>query len=178
VQSHGKEQFVKYPTILALAVVAAAVPASLVRSQTQTQAPVAFTASLSGPTPDVFEIPVSPSVFSLNETGTGKADGLGEFQWAGHAMQSGGADFRTPRPLSEGIGVLKAANGDAIFFRYCGKAIVGIDTQNKELAFEITGGQGRYLGATGSGLFRDLVDFNRRRFTRMVEGVVLVPPAR
>jgi hypothetical protein len=164
--------------IVALAAIAALVPVAVGRSQTQGQAPVSFKATVTGPTPELFEIPVSPPVFSLHETGTGQADQLGAFRWTGHAMQSGGADLMTPRPLSEGIGVMKAASGDAIFFRYSGKVIVGIDSQNKELAFEITGGQGKFLGATGSGLFRDVVDFNRRQLTRTVEGVIAVPAAK
>jgi hypothetical protein len=49
---------------------------------------------------------------------------------------------------------------------------------SEELAFEITGGQGKFLGATGSGLFRDVVDFNRRQLTRTVEGVIAVPGAK
>lgn len=154
------------------------IPIAVGRPQTQTPAPVSFQATMTGPTPELFEVPVSPSVFSLHETGTGQADRLGAFQWTGHAMQSAGADFRTPRPLSEGVGVMKAGNGDAIFFRYSGNVIMGIDTQNKELAFEITGGQGKFLGATGSGLFRDLVDFNRRQLIRSVEGTILVPGAK
>jgi hypothetical protein len=166
----------KHRAILALIALVLLGSASL--GQDQTQAPVTFKATISGPLPDLFEIPVSPSVFSERETGSGQSEGLGAFQWTGHAMQSGGADLRTPRPLSEGIGVMKAANGDSIFFRYSGKVMVGIDSQNRDLAFVITGGQGRYLGATGSGVFTDLVDFNRHQFTRTAEGVVSVPGAK
>ncbi len=164
--------------MLALAAVALIGSATMGQDQTQDPVPVPFKATVTGPLPDQFEVPVRPAVYSQRETGTAQADGLGAFQWTGHAMQSEGAGPRTPRLLSEGVGVMKAANGDAIFFRYGGKVIAGIDTHHKELGFVITGGQGRYVGATGSGVFTDTVDFSMQKLTRTAEGHIALPAAK
>jgi hypothetical protein len=158
--------------IVVLAAMTVLCSAALGQSSPPAQSPVPFTATLTGPLTEQFEIPVSPPIFAVKETGTGQAELLGAFEWVGHLMQHGGADLHTPRLASDGIGVMKAANGDALFFTYSGKVIVGIDTQSRELAFTITGGQGKFLGATGSGLFRDNVDFNRSQLIRLVEGTL------
>jgi hypothetical protein len=158
--------------ILALTILILLSSASLGQAQAPAQNPVPFKATMTGPLPEQFEIPVSPPVFAVKETGAGEADLLGPFQWVGHFMQHGGPDVRSPRLLTDGIGVMKASNGDAIFFLYSGKVILGLDSQPRELAFVVTGGQGKFLGATGSGLFRDNVDFIGSKFTRSVEGTL------
>jgi hypothetical protein len=168
----------KHWVIVVLAAVTVLRSAALGQTSPPAQSPVPFTATLTGPLTEQFEIPVSPPILAVKETGTGQADLLGAFEWVGHLMQHGAPDFRTPRLVSDGIGVMKAANGDALFFTYAGKVIVGIDTQSRELAFTITGGQGKFLGATGSGLFRDNVDFNLRKLIRSVEGTLSVPAAK
>jgi hypothetical protein len=168
----------KHRLFLALPVVAILCSAALGQHPTTAPPPVAFKATLNGSVPEQFEIPVDPPIFSQNETGSGQADLLGAFQWTGHAMQSAGPDFRTPRLLSDGIGAMTAANGDALFFRYSGKVIPGIDSQHRELAFVITGGKGKFRGATGSGLFTDTVDFSMSKLSRTVEGTIVVPVAK
>jgi hypothetical protein len=173
-EQRRKEAQMTHRMILAVTVVTLLSSASLGQAQAPPQNPVPFKATLTGPVPDSFEIPVNPPVFSGRETGTGQADLLGAFQWVGHVMQHGGPDITTPRLLTDGIGVMKAANGDALFFTYSGKVIVGIDSQSRELAFVITGGQGKFLGTAGSGLFRDTVDFSMGKVTRSVEGTLAV----
>jgi hypothetical protein len=168
----------KRNVILALPVLAVLCSVSLGQAQQPAPNPVPFTATLTGTPPEQFEIPVDPPVYSQKETVAGQGDLIGAVQWVGHAMQSGGPDFRTPRLLSEGVGAMTAASGDAIFFRYSGKVIPGIDSQNRELAFVITGGKGRYLGATGTGLFKDSIDFSMNRFTRTIEGSITIPVAK
>lgn len=164
--------------ILALPAAAVLGSVSLGLAQQPAPNPVPFEASLTGAPPDSFEIPVDPPVSAQRETAAGQGDLIGAFQWAGHAMQSGGPDFRTPRQLSEGVGAMTAANGNALFFRYSGKVIPGIDSQNRELAFVITGGKGRFLGATGTGLFQDSIDFSMNKLTRTVEGTISIPVAK
>ena len=71
----------------------------------------------------------------------------------------------------------EGAVNTTIFFRYSGKALFGIDSQHRELAFVITGGQGKFLGASGSGVFQDSVDFNMQKTIRSIEGSIVLGPA-
>lgn len=168
----------KHRVILALPVAALLLSVTLGQAQEPAPNPVPFKATLSGAPPEPFEVPIDPPVSAQRETAAGQRDLIGAVQWIGHAMQSGGPDFRTPRLLADGVGAMTAANGDAIFFRYSGKVIPGIDSQHRELAFVITGGKGKFRGATGSGLFTDTLDFSMSKFSRTVEGTIVVPVGR
>jgi hypothetical protein len=82
--------------------------------------------------------------------------------------------------VTDGIGVLTGANGDALFISYSGLAAGQVapgEFGRQELAFTITGGQGRFAGATGSGVIKDALFFKDNAFsvTRTLEGVVSAP---
>jgi hypothetical protein len=66
---------------------------------------------------------------------------------------------------------MTAANGDALFFNYSGL----FRGTGFELAFTITGGKGRFLGGTGSGVIRRSVDAAANKLTDVFEGTVSAP---
>jgi hypothetical protein len=72
---------------------------------------------------------------------------------------------------------MTAPNGDALFLTFGGVirygASPGVNTA--EIVFTITGGSGRFQGASGTGTFKDVVDTNKGTFTRTVEGAVVLP---
>lgn len=107
-----------------------------------------FKASLTGnahlsPTPD-------PTVLRNDETGSGNATHLGKFQWVSVEF----ADFDAiPGGVAvTGVFTMTAANGDEVHGTYM---TVGTFADATTLVihgtFQITGGTGRFVGATGGG---------------------------
>jgi len=125
----------------------------------------------------VFVIP-NPPISSVEETGTGEATPLGQFTWVGHLMAHLGVDG-IPTRGTNGIGVLTAANGDALFVTFddlsrpSSKPGVALF----EGAFTITGGKGRFTGAVGSGFARFEVTPGKGEVAVSWEGTVSAPKA-
>jgi hypothetical protein len=69
----------------------------------------------------------------------------------------------------EGEGAWTAANGDAIFFTYVGLV------DPPKAGFVITGGKGRFQGATGSGVFTYTVNATGTEFETTYEGFISAP---
>jgi hypothetical protein len=80
---------------------------------------------------------------------------------------------------TDGVGVLRAANGDAIYVRFDGlarpAANPGLGMAGYEGAFTVTGGKGRYAGTTGNGTVRVEANLLKGEFTAIVDGMVSVP---
>src|SRR5437016_1865372 len=122
---------------------------------------VAFKATMVSPlTQDsIVTIPVSPPVISAHITGPGQSPLLGAFTYIDHHRSHVGVDG-VPKYTADALAVMTAANGDALFVKYSGfvhtTATPGI--LMGEDAFIITGGTGKFLGATGSGTQTRLFD--------------------
>jgi len=82
--------------------------------------------------------------------------------------------------LTDGVVVITAANGDAIFIRYSGLArppAVAGEFAEGEKAFTVTGGRGRFVGATGNGVIHDSVQGGPGNisFTSTFDGMITRP---
>jgi hypothetical protein len=94
---------------------------------------------------DAFILPFEPPLAVGKATGAGSNELLGQVTHIELNFLQFGVDGT---PLwAEGTGVMTAANGDAVFFTYKGAAFEPVKT-----GFTITGGKGRFKGASGSGI--------------------------
>lgn len=109
-----------------------------------------FSVTISGnanPVPD----PSNPCILLNTETATGTALHLGASEWASTEV----VDFCSIPPAAEIAGefVVSAANGDRIFGRY--QTVGQVDFAASLITvigrYQITGGSGRFEGATGEG---------------------------
>jgi hypothetical protein len=99
-------------------------------------------------------IPLDPPIVSQDSTGTGQADFLGPVTLVDHNLAILSLAGGPAIAITDGIEVITAAHGDAIFIHYSGLSrppAAGEFTAG-ELAFTVTGGQGQFAGATGSGV--------------------------
>ena len=123
-------------------------------------------------------IPLPAPIVSEQLTCKGQADLLGPLTSIEHYFARLDVDGKLSS-VTDGIGVFAGANGDALFITYSGLArpAAAGEAGRQELAFTVTGGQGRFAGATGSGVIRDAIFFKDNLFTitREFEGVVTAP---
>jgi hypothetical protein len=144
---------------------------------------VAFKATMEGQYRGLV-IPLPALIVSEQLTCKGQADLLGPITSAEHHFVHLSVDGKLAS-VTDGIAVLAAPNGDALFITYSGlakgdPAVTG-ETGRQELAFTVTGGRGRFAGATGSGVIRDVLFRQGPReqplftVTRTLEGVVSAP---
>ena len=75
---------------------------------------------------------------------------------------------------TDGIGVLIAAKGDALFFNYRGP-ITNAEATTSVFALTVCGGRGRFQSASGSGVIRCALQPDQKTFTRVFDGTVAVP---
>jgi hypothetical protein len=129
-------------TILAL--VGLALPA-VAQQAPKDMVPLKFVVTGTFPTP--FVVPVEPPIWILNVSGwTGEAEGIGPITYVESSTAQLGVDGAL-LSINNATAVITAANGDAIFLRFSGLVrSTGCDHQ-----FVVTGGKGRFAGATGSG---------------------------
>jgi hypothetical protein len=138
---------------------------------------VAFKATLTG-FPNAIAIPREPPIVSIHLSLTGQSDLLGQVTLTEHHYARADVEgiFRAEGP---GIAVLTAANGDALFIDWSGRpnppTSAGIITG--ESSFFVTGGRGRFLGATGGGVIKFLLDpaDQKTGLSWSVEGMVSRP---
>jgi hypothetical protein len=121
-------------------------------------------------------IPLSPEIHSVTVTGKGQADLLGEFAYVDHHFGHPGVDGQ-PLAITDGIGVLSAASGDALFVTYSmvarPSATQGV--RPFEGAFTVAGGKGKFLGATGSGVSTIVLDTVKMEYTQTWAGMISRP---
>ncbi len=127
---------------------------------------VPFTASISGTV-----VLTSPTTAVLSGSGNGTY--MGPITYAGNVSNI------TPTPTgltNDLVETLTAANGDTITF-FCKEVAV----QTSPGVFHgtdqwvVTGGTGRFAGATGSGTADTHVDLNKGTFTKNVTGTISAP---
>jgi len=125
-------------------------------------------------------IPLNPPIMSVQLTTTGQTDLLGQVTSAAHHFDRLGVDGKRVS-FTDGIEAITAANGDALFLTYSGlpRPPAAGELGQQEFAFIVTGGQGRFVGATGSGVIRGSVFMQgtppKLTITRTFEGVVSAP---
>jgi hypothetical protein len=126
-------------------------------------------------------VPLATAPPSSSDTvlsGKGQGDLLGEFTYVDHHIGRPSADGKS-LAVTDGVGVLAAANGDALFVSYFAlyRASATPGVFPFEGAYFITGGRGRFLGATGSGVTTITVDTNAGKdfYTQIWEGIISPP---
>lgn len=160
---------------LAAATVGFAGPAA---AQTFSRKPIQVTMEGRGRFHQLVTIPVRPSVNSIQEQLSGQSELMGPFRWLSHGLIRNPAvsGENLPGIVTDGIGAMTAANGDALFFTFSGSVrMTAPDVFAGEGLFTITGGSGRFVGASGSGTFKDAVFKNKGTHTRTVDGILLLP---
>jgi hypothetical protein len=140
---------------------------------------VAFKATMVSPLAQdsIVTIPVNPPILSVHITGTGQSPLLGPITYIEHHITHVGVDG-IPKFSTDGLGVITAANGDSLFLTYGGfvhtTETPGVFTG--EDAFTVTGGTGKFLGATGSGSQTRLFDpVDKKQVTFTWEGMISRP---
>jgi hypothetical protein len=142
----------------------------IAQAQQPSQEFVPFKATLAGTLPSSFTIPLDAPLVADNSTLTGEASEIGPVTFVEHSIAQltlDGRGFSVPY----GVGVLTAANGDAIFLTFSGL----VRPAGLEAAYTVTGGRGRFKGATGQGVFLCVRDRPNNRMTRTFEGVISRP---
>jgi hypothetical protein len=90
-----------------------------------------------------YTIPLEPPLLNMKLVGGGEAAPIGKFTSLENPMIRLGADGSML--WTEAVGVFTGENGDAITYQYKGLMRLG------DADFIVTGGRGRFKGATGSG---------------------------
>ncbi len=136
---------------------------------------VPFTATVGPYVGDVFVVPVSPPIASARTNAKGEATLLGPVTYLDLHTIRLGVDGG---PLSfDGIGVMTAANGDALFITRSGLSRATATGVTGEFGYIVTGGRGRFTGATGSGVGRSVLDRSKNEATVVFEGTISAPKA-
>jgi hypothetical protein len=128
----------------------------------------------SGLQPPVARIPgTTPlAVFIINLKG--EADFLGPVDAIMlHPLQSG-VDGKL-LGVNDARGALTAANGDEIYFTYHGTMQPTATGAAGEFAFVVSGGKGRFAGATGSGFMKGVIDAPQNTGTMTIEAIISRP---
>jgi hypothetical protein len=128
-------------------------------------------------TTDSIMIPLTPPVVPTRVTySSGQSDLLGPFTGIAHQITRLNTDG-TRLAITDGIGVWTAANGDSIFLNYSGMYPPSNtpDLILFQKAIAITGGTGRFAGASGSGILNGVVDLVKKQITMTFEGKITAP---
>jgi hypothetical protein len=135
-----------------------------------------FKATLGPYVGDTFVVPVSPPIAGARTTARGEAALLGPITYLDLHTIHFGVDGR-PVSFTDGVGVLTAANGDALFISFSGLSRATATTAMAEGPYIVTGGSGRFAGATGSGVRTGVVDRTKNppEVTVLFEGTISAP---
>jgi len=137
---------------------------------------VPFKATISGGLPDMFVLPLAPPVIFGRVSATGQASDLGAFTYleshVAHLDVHGAV-----RSITDVIGVMTAANGDAIFLNFSGLAQPTTNPPGltAQLAYTVTGGKGRFEGAIGSGVINAVLDADKKTMVCVLDGTLSRP---
>jgi hypothetical protein len=166
-------------TLTLCLVVAACSVAGSVRSalaqQQQSKDLVPWKGTATG-TSSAFVIPVDPPIAVVQFTATGESSALGTATTVGYFLMRIGADG-TPMAVTDGIYVETAANGDAIYGTFSG--LVRPSEKPGHIALEaislISGGKGRFAGASGHDLLRAETELATGKGSFSWEGLISRP---
>jgi hypothetical protein len=125
-----------------------------------------------------------PRLFNIQE-GFGEATKLGRFSIritfcidATDILDDGRLTEGESLPYDNGAGTLIAANGDELHITISG-AVLPSDHPDFDFEFmdpfQISGGSGRFEGATGNGMTNSLVDFQAARTQHKWSGTLVLP---
>ena len=109
---------------------------------------------------------------------TGRYDGTGVSTRGGSSVVGGDIDVTGAPSCANGFtahhqDVLTAANGDQIYLLIIEDACpVAPNVFHCVGTYSVTGGTGRFAGASGEGVFDGLVDFGSRQFTATYTGQI------
>jgi len=161
-------------TLTALALTGLALHARAAESPTQSLIPFKASAVV---TTDSIMIPMTPPIVPTRVAySSGQSDLLGPFTGIAHQITRLNADG-TRLSITEGVGVWTAANGDSIFLSYSG--MYPPSSTPDQILFQkavaITGGTGRFAGASGSGAINGVVDVVKKQITMTFEGKITPP---
>lgn len=137
------------------------------------QVPMTMSLTIPWPQPR-HAIPLSPPITVGLNTARGEHELLGSYTLQEHALVRFDTDGGQPVSITDGFAALTGENGDAIFIAWSARYLQ--PTEPYEVVIEgiytVTGGRGRYLGATGSGVIRRLFDVDTELFIGTLEGTV------
>jgi hypothetical protein len=114
-----------------------------------------------------YTIPGEPPLVSQKVTGAGEAELLGKFITVEHVFLT--LDVHGNPIREEVVGALTTASGDALYYKLQGLS------QTISYIWTITGGKGRFLGATGSGVMNPELKPMLEKFTGHFEGKIVLP---
>lgn len=157
---------------MAGAAAAAAAVAGLARpAEAGQQKTMPLNANLTGPLTPRFIIPVAPPIGLGQFNSQGTSDLLGAVQLTEANTLHLGSDGQGIA-VTDGISVLAGTGGDALFISYSGLVLNALDA---DFAFTILGGTGRFLGASGSGIDHCAIAADKKSFSRVIQGMVVLP---
>jgi hypothetical protein len=127
-------------------------------------------------TTDSVMIPLTPPIVATRVSySSGQSDLLGPFTGIAHQINRLNTDG-TRLSITDGTGAWTAANGDSIFVSYSGLYLPVTPEQiTFQKAIAITGGTGRFAGASGSGILNGVGDLVKRQTTMTFEGKITAP---
>jgi hypothetical protein len=127
-------------------------------------------------TTDSIMIPQTPPIVATRVAySNGQSDLLGAFTGIAHQINRLNTDG-TRLSITDGTGVWTAANGDSIFVSYSGLyPSVTPERVSFQKAIVITGGTGRFAGASGSGILNGVGDLVKKETTMTFEGKITAP---
>jgi len=158
---------------LALAALALVGLAAPVGAQQAPQDLVPFTATLTGPVPTIVTLPLEPPMLTANLPLTGQTNLMGQVSYIDQHSARMGVDGVIKS--GNGVAVITAANGDALFITWSGLFHPTATGVTGDQAFIVIGGRGRFLGATGSGALTENIDFVKNAITFTWDGMVSRP---
>jgi hypothetical protein len=128
--------------------------------------------ALKGPIPEIVVVPLDPPMLSGRPNLSGQHPVLGQVAYIDDHEARLGLDGNAL--IGKGRGVLTGANGDAIFVEWV--QVFGPPPAAGSFegtgAFVVTGGTGKYRGATGSGSLRTQGEGGTKQLTFTYDGMV------
>jgi hypothetical protein len=120
-----------------------------------------FAMTMTGGLPAFFAVPVDPPILSIRQRLFGTSDFFGGPVTLVEKHVEHLSAFQSPIQFTDGVGVLSQVNGpDALFIAWNGVDRSGQDPlrRSTEGVATVTGGRGRFSGATGQGTLLSDVD--------------------
>jgi len=111
-----------------------------------------------------YSLPSDPLVVSMKLNGTGAGEPLGEVATVDQCLMQ--QDVYGTDVAFEMTGVITTAGGDAVYYKAQGPV------QSEAATFEITGGKGKYEGATGAGVLVATPGETEGEWTLQFDGVL------